>query len=291
MSTEVTGNNSATTRRTVGAICAGVATMHLTKLALKPVLGDFPCKKLDAVNKSLSDPEIIRSQKENLLKVSGLKDKVKIIDFAGKEKDFGEIQSGLFDRLKHVLKNKNYTIKQKVKSSFNFAMRVNSLNTKYTAFRGENALAYRNKVLINTDKLGLALPHELGHCKNYTSKFWRAISCNAPRFKALAAIIALTGICTRKKAGGEKPDGAVDTVTTFVKNNVGMLTAAAYLPEIADELKATHNGNKYANKVFSADIAKKIVKQNKYGALSYIGFAAATGIAAWAGSKVRDLIA
>jgi len=290
MSTEITRNDNTTTVRTAGAIGVGVAAMQLTKRALKPVL-NFPCKKIDSFNETASNNEIIRSQKENLLKVSGLDGKVKIIDFAERKKDFGKIQSGLIDRLKHVLKNKNYTLKQKAKSSFNFVLRIGFLDSQFTASKGLNAYASRNKVLINTGKLGLALPHELGHCKNYRSKFWRAIRGNAPRLKALAAVIALTGICTRKKSDGEKPDGAVDTVTTFVKNNTGTLTAAMYFPEIADELKASYNGNKYAKQVFSADIAKKIAKQNKYSALSYIVLAAAAGIAAWAGSEARDIVA
>ena len=63
------------------------------------------------------------------------------------------------------------------------------------------------------------------------------------------------------------------------------------LPMVAEELKASARGNALANKILSPELAKKVVKANRWGALSYIATAGVTALAVCLGSKIRDAIA
>ena len=108
---------------------------------------------------------------------------------------------------------------------------------------------------------------------------------------ALPFWIAAIAICKRKKAEGETSTGAMDSATTFIKNNAGVLSLASSVPLIAEELKASQRGNKLAKSLLSPDIAKKVIKFNRLGAMTYIVGAGAMALATVAGSKIRDFIA
>lgn len=54
---------------------------------------------------------------------------------------------------------------------------------------------------------------------------------------------------------------------------------------------ASHKGEKLAKKVLPKDMLKKVKITNRFGAATYIGTAILAGTGAWAGSKVRDMIA
>ena len=103
--------------------------------------------------------------------------------------------------------------------------------------------------------------------------------------------IGAIAIFKRKKAEGEETNGVFDKVTTFIKNNAGKLTLASMLPMVAEELKASARGNALAKKILSPELAKKVVKANRWGALSYIATAGVTALAVCLGSKIRDAIA
>ena len=109
----------------------------------------------------------------------------------------------------------------------------------------------------------------------------------------LVTLEGVTGIalCKRKKVDGEKPKGFFDRVTTFIKNNVGVLSAGAMLPVLAEELKATSRGNKLAKQLLSPENYKKVVKSNRWGATTYALAVVGAGLAAHFANKVKDKIA
>ncbi len=159
---------------------------------------------------------------------------------------------------------------------------------------GKNA-AYNpiNKsVMVNLDKAGGTVFHEIGHAVNANkTKFWKSLQKVRP-FALLAPIpLFLTAMFKSKKADGEKPVGFWDKTTTFIKENVGKLTTLAFVPIIAEELRATNVGNKLAKAVLNPKQFKQVVKSNKIGAASYITAAVLSGFATMFATKVRDKVA
>lgn len=157
---------------------------------------------------------------------------------------------------------------------------------------GNNAcyLPKANKVVVNMEKLGTSAFHEIGHSINRnSSKFWKVIQKTRTPFMITASTIPLIGLLKRKKVEGEEPKNTVDKATTFIKDHCGVLTSAAFVPVVAEELKATHRGNKLAKQLLSPELYKKVVKTNRFGAATYILTAATAGVAAFVVSHVRDL--
>lgn len=158
---------------------------------------------------------------------------------------------------------------------------------------GNNAcyLPKANKIAVNIDKIGTSAFHEMGHAVNKNfSKFWRGMQKLRTPSMILVSVIPMVGLLKRKKVEGEEPKNIVDKVTTFIKDNCGKLTSLAFVPIVAEELKATQRGNKLAKQLLSPEVYKKVVKTNRFGAATYIGVAIFSGLAAFAGSKVRDVL-
>ena len=107
----------------------------------------------------------------------------------------------------------------------------------------------------------------------------------------LAGLFGAIALFKAPKAEGEKPEGFFDKTTTFIKNNVGKLTFAAMMPMVIEEGLASGRAAKWAKKLLSPELAKKVNKANAFGFASYILLAVATGIGALAASSVRDRLA
>lgn len=149
-----------------------------------------------------------------------------------------------------------------------------------------------NQIFVNREKLGVATFHEMGHAVNHNfSKFWKGMQILRFPCMALGGLFGTVALFKRKKVEGEEPKGFFDKTTTFIKNNVGKLTLAAFAPIVAEELMATYRGNKMAKKVLSPELFKKVKMTNRFGAATYLTSAIAGALAAVAGSKVRDAIA
>ena len=158
---------------------------------------------------------------------------------------------------------------------------------------GKNAayMPASKKIVMPENKLGLAMFHEAGHaCNHNLSKFGKILQKCRP-MTLLVAPIAMIALFKTKKAQGEKPKNAVDKVTTFIKENAGKLTFAAFLPMLAEEGLATLKGNKFAKQLLSPELAKKVAKTNAFGFSTYLLMAALSGLGIFAGTKVKDAIA
>lgn len=255
-------------------VAAGFGTTTAVQFLSLPV-GMLAMEKMQKLGKSCSEADVVEIRKgmEKALDISGMKAKgVAIIDYAGTP-----------------IKNEKLSIFGRVKRAI-----LDQVNMGAAISEGRNA-GYSNivnKVVINTEKMGPAGFHEIGHSINFNnSKFWRALQ----KYRLFAPLVALSiagvAILKRKKADGEKPTGFFDRTTTFIKNNAGKLAFGAMVPMIAEEVMASVRGNKLAKSLLSPELAKKVIKSNRWGALSYVGAAAAVGLAATLGSKVRDKIA
>jgi len=162
-----------------------------------------------------------------------------------------------------------------------------------TVKAGKNALyaPQSKKVVMPENKLGLAVFHELGHAANHNlSKIGKVLQKSRVLGLAVAPI-SLIALWKTKKAPGEEPKNTVDKVTTFVKENAGKLTFAAFIPTLLEEGLATIKGNGYAKKLLDPSIAKKVAKCNGLGFISYLAMATFAGLGVFAGVKVKDAIA
>ena len=159
---------------------------------------------------------------------------------------------------------------------------------------GYNAcyLAKSQKILIpDANKLNLAGFHEAGHAMNANLGKATKLLQKSRQLSALALPLIAIALLKKPKVEGEKPQGVLDKVTTFIKDHVGVLTAATFIPTIAEEGLATLRGNKFAKELLSPNLAKKVAKSNGYGFATYVVTAAAFGAAAYLAVKVKNAIA
>ena len=278
--------------KSAGGIVAGGTVTNLVSTASLP-LGLYCVGKMSNINASAKDSfEVINQAADKMLKDSGLeKAGVKIID-AG-TKDF-------YDKYVKITDEIFGNVPKKVKDV------LNSLNPFAAAYNGKNAFfnpktspiikefmnIEDNAVYVAKNKLPLATFHELGHAINYnSSKIGKALQGMRYPAMALAGLLGAIALFKAPKAEGEKPKGFFDKATTFIKNNVGKLTFIAMVPMIIEEGLASGRAAKWAKKLLSPELAKKVNKVNALGFATYVGGAAVAGIAAWAGTKVRDKIA
>ena len=149
-----------------------------------------------------------------------------------------------------------------------------------------------NQIIVNRNKLGTGAFHEMGHAVNYNfSKFWKGMQGLRLPCMASGVLFGTVALFKRKKVEGEEPNGFIDKTTTFIINIVWKLLFITSAPIVAEELMATHRGNKMAKKVLSPELFNKVKLTNRWGLAIYITSAVGTALAAVAGSKIRDAIA
>ncbi len=158
---------------------------------------------------------------------------------------------------------------------------------------GENAavLLKTNKILLNSEKIGYAGFHEIGHALNSNfSKIGKALQKMRIPMQYAPGVLLMTALLTNKRSNEDKPQNLWQKTTQFVKNNVGKLTTLSFVPIIAEELMASHKGMKLAKGMLNKQQLKQVAKTNIFGAMSYVGAALAVGFAANVANKVRDNI-
>lgn len=300
--TIITNNNGQTyqtagTSTTIGAVLAGGlannAIINLNaRVAIPPIM-----KKLEKQSSELNETQIAEIQKgvKDAFEKSGLKQKgVEILDVR-EIKDGKELTPASKKLAEAINKKFERFIPKKIRESETFKPLLNLIkeSLQTTIENGKNAAYFEeaNKIAINTEKLGAAAFHEMGHALNaQSSKFWK-VTQKARPVAALSGVFGLTALLKRKKLEGEEPKNNFDKVTTFIKNNVGKLAALSFVPLIAEELAASYKGEKLAKQVLSPELLKKVKTSNRLGASSYILMAGAVGLGAFVASKVRDAIA
>ena len=149
-----------------------------------------------------------------------------------------------------------------------------------------------NSIILNKDKMSLATFHEMGHAFNHNnSTIWKTVQGSSKVLKLIAPFIALMPAFTKEHKAKEGEELTTkQKITNSLRKASPFLATAAVLPTVAEETMATIRGNKWAKEVFkdTPELAKKVAKSNKWGLVTYVVMAIATGFGAWAAKKVKD---
>jgi len=230
---------------TAGGIATGAVAAQAIQLGQLPI-GNALTGRMGKVAQSVNPDEISRALQQ-ALKNGNIADKVVIQDFRSNPQIIG--RSGkpqpFFSAINTNIKNIGNKFVNYIKES---------LDLVGAAKKGKNAFfnPANNQIMINSEKLGTAGFHEIGHAINFNnSKFWRAMQKIRPVSMFAPAVILAISLFKRKKAEGEQPQGFFDKTTTFIKNNAGKLAGLSMLPIVAEELKATQRGNALAKQIVS----------------------------------------
>lgn len=250
--------------------------------------------KLQEASQGLDVAEIQKSLKEA---VKESKTGVKVIDFAGTKrrgKSLNTIRKEVhrkFHDLQIDVNNKNITDPKIIIGKFKEITKSMTKDILISSpINGTNAVCVfkKNKVLINSEKLGLAGFHEIGHAMNHKSLFGKILQKSRYAAIFIPGILLANILLKRPKAEGEQPKNKFDKATDFMKNNVGKISLAASLPIVVEELLASFKGNKLAKKVCSPEVFKKVFKSNAIGGATYIIGALATAGGLVLANKVRN---
>ena len=168
-------------------------------------------------------------------------------------------------------------------------------NILNTFIDGKNALfnPKGNFILVNKDKIAIALPHEIGHALNSTGKgLGKILSETRTPFRLLTSLALLTALFKRKKIEGEKPKNTWDKSITFVKNNCGKVALLGVIPTLSEEALASIKGYKLAKASGTAEqVLQKLAKFQGQAFATHLITALGTVLATIVISKVRDEIA
>ena len=267
----------------IGGIAAGAAVHGLTKAPINSVSLNI-VDKIGKINNSLTKDEYCHVEKAitETLKTSGLETKgVNIIKATpNNSKEISEIMYREIDKgfLKHLPKESKEIIGKM------FSSQVEAGKNAFYAFSSK-------KIVVPEKGLGLALFHEAGHAMNDNiGKFGKILKRCRP-MTLLAIPIAIIALFKTKKAPGEKPKNGLDKTNTFIKNNAGKLTFAAFVPLLLEEGLASLRGNRYAKKFLNPELAQKVIRTNRLGFLSYLSMATLSSLGIFFGTKIKDSIA
>ena len=173
--------------------------------------------------------------------------------------------------------------------------KAHKLSTKLKIVgKGENAFysPITKDIMINTDKLGGASFHEMGHALNATgSKAIKALAIGRHITRLFVPLILAVGLLKPKKKDGQESNGVIDKATTFIKNNAGKLTFAALIPTLAEEGLASIRGGQIAKKVLGPKLLKQVNKHNFFAWTTYLAGALVTSGSVALAVKIRDAIA
>jgi hypothetical protein len=159
--------------------------------------------------------------------------------------------------------------------------------------KGKNAFCspLTKDIMINMDNLGGASFHEMGHALNASgSKALKALVFGRHITKFFVPVILAVGLFKSKKKEGQEPNGIIDKMTTFIKNNAGKLTFAALIPTLAEEGLASVRGLKHAAKHLPAKTIKNLARNYATAWSTYAGTAAIIAGGVALGIKVANHI-
>lgn len=158
--------------------------------------------------------------------------------------------------------------------------------------KGKNAFySTMHKKVVVPEKLSLTAFHEMGHAVNHNFNGLFNQLRKTRIIKYLMWPIGIIGYLKTQKAPGEKPKSRTDKTTTFIKNNVGILTFIALIPMLIEEAAASIKGNRFARKTLSPKLAQKVSKANGLAYLTYIGYLILVPAGLSLGIRYKDSIA
>ncbi len=273
--------------RGLGAYMAGAATSFGIGLAYDKTISDNIIKQMNKLSKTDISKEINQGFENSNLKSVG----AEIVDISKLADPKAEIAECLRKSANKTFRGKLYN---KTKFGRVYLERTAIRPWAQMLVSGENAAALfnTNKIILDTEKIGTAAFHEMGHLMNRNfSKIGKILQRIKSPFTMLAGILSTIALLTNKRTEANPPKNAWQKTTTFIKENVGKLVAICFVPTIAEEAMASVRGQKLAKSILSKDLMKNVSKHHVLGLASYVGVAIATGVSAFAANKVRDRVA
>lgn len=141
------------------------------------------------------------------------------------------------------------------------------------------------EIALNTNKASITGFHELGHAMNNMSgKFGKILQKLRKPGYTLAGIMGTIAIINRTK-----PKEAPKNLLDKIQDNCAWIAVVGMLPTVMEEALASHNGIKMAKTVgLSEPLVKNLKKFYGKALLSYIGYAAVTGLSVYVLNKITD---
>lgn len=271
----------------VGAIIGGVLVGSAVQGVIRgsnEVISPVIMKKMAEMNKGITEDEFttVESAIKETIKDSRLGEKgVDIIKATPEKMD--EISNIMFKEMDNI------TTKYIPEPVRKFLANIISSTVK----NGENAFfAPKAQKIVRPEKeLELTIFHEIGHALNKNFGKIGKVMQKCRGLAMLSAPISLIALWKTKKAPNEEPKSNTGKVTTFIKENAGKLTFITFLPILLDEGLASIKGGKFATKLLSPELAKKVSKSNALGFSTYLGLATLSSLGIYLGTKVKDAIA
>lgn len=265
----------------VGAVAtAGIGFLGVEYVFKKIKLG---VNKEFSSNLMMSSDIMSKETAEMLFKNSGLSEKgVSLIDFSNKQNSVSALADFLskFDQLK--------TQKKGLKKMLGAFKNLRNEILDNIIMSGSNAayIPSDKKIKINLEKLGAALPHEMGHAKNCNSYGLGRVLFNSRYLSLLTLPIALIALFRKPSDKREESTTAVGKTLDFVKDNSVGLTAACVAPTALEEGLASIKASKLSKEFLSPDKLKAL---NKFNFTAWKGYAVG-GIATITAVCVANII-
>jgi len=281
------------TNYTIGAGVGYASYKYIPKILFKKPFEKYYLGKFHSVSKIDNDTFFNSAQKT--FKTTGLKEKgVSIINVDNK--NVNEITENVIKEAQEKDKERREKQLNKLKEYFRkrgkeykpskaekkidewlkkFTDRMNRKMRKHLKeiAKGENACYAPDvqKVLLNKEKMGFSTFHELGHGISWHSHGFRKFNAVLGNFTPFAIPLLLAvGLLKNKKKDKQENKGFWNKITTFIKNNCGLLAGACFVPVLIEEGLASHSGAKMAKTVLNKNMYKKLIKLQKTAYSSYI---------------------
>ena len=291
-------------------IAAGAAVYKTLPKLIKKITDPYGLKVAESLQNACkpSDIEAVQAAVKNAFERTGLSaNGFKMHNVNSREslritsKDVGakidKVFADKMDKIKKILPEKltNKLPWTKATSSSGLGSQMMLSEPLRMTMEGKIAfcIAATKDIVVNLEKMPMATFHEMGHALNSTKTLGKILQATAGPLRALGIpLILAIGLLKRKKADGEKPQGALDKTTTFVKNNAASLTVAAWAPTLIEEGMASIRAAKMAKAAgLSSDLLKSLNKGNAKAWSTYLIAAAATAATVKLAIFVKDKIA
>ncbi len=159
---------------------------------------------------------------------------------------------------------------------------------------GLNSMTKKDFVFCDLEKMAMTSFHEMGHVKNYRSKFLGKLlrGMKHPLVKKIAIATALLGVLLPpSKKEDEQNSSVLGKTGKFLKDNCVAISALATVPGLLEEGLASIKGAQIAKKVLTPDKVKMVNKLNGKAFVTYLIGATLLPLGVYAAKKVRDALA
>ena len=257
--------NKNTFANIIGAIIGLAAPIYLIKDELSKETPTTAKSNAEIMQSFLPNCESLENTKNTVNKImeeTGLNKKgVKLNIIEGEEgvQDFKRMIEGLY-------KNPNAYQRRKQNNWFELFS------------KGANAAYFHdsNYIVVHKD-LTSSIYHEIGHAMNkqkgnlFNKAIIKGLHTLPHNISIFAPIILGIGLLHKPDKNKPKPEKSkLEKTMDFVSNNVGKLTAACYLPLMAEEGMASYKGLKLASKHLPKDVLQKIAGNYTKAYITYL---------------------